>query len=292
MMKKQMNKPEYFEYSSAANINLPTVPICSWTIKPNVEITKEENLDLSKELKTKYCATSPNIRASFIYIKNGEKISLHRNATSSVFYVVQGKGNYNSTKWNDGDIFTIPYETIILEAQTDCILYSICDEPLLYYLGVVPDRKIFEAVLYTKKEIEKNMQLLTDPNAEKNRQGILLGNTSTTNSTKTITPTLWSLYNKLPAHTFQKPHRHNSVAIDYCIYANKNVYTLIGEKLNEDGTIKNPKRVDWKTKSVFTTPPGLWHSHHNDGDTDAYVLPLQDAGLYTYQRTLDIQFVD
>ena len=142
------------------------------------------------------------------------------------------------------------------------------------------------------EEIEKNMQLLTDPNAEKNRQGILLGNTSTTNSTKTITPTLWSLYNKLPAHTFQKPHRHNSVAIDYCIYANKNVYTLIGDTINEDGTIKNPKRVDWKTKSVFTTPPGLWHSHHNDGDTDAYVLPLQDAGLYTYQRTLDIQFVE
>lgn len=287
-----MSQPEYFEYSSAANINLPTVPIRTWTVQRNVEMTKEENLDLSKELKTEYCTTSPNVRASFIYIKNGDSISLNRNATSSVFYVVEGTGNYNNITWKDGDIFTIPYDKIILEANTDCILYSICDEPLLYYLGVVPNRKIFEAVLYTQKEIEKNMQLLTDPNAEKNRQGVLLGNTSTTNSTKTITPTLWSLYNKLPAHTFQKPHRHNSVAIDYCIDAHENVYTLIGDELNEDGSIKNPKRVDWKTKSVFTTPPGLWHSHHNDGDKDAYVLPLQDAGLYTYQRTLDIQFVE
>ena len=29
------------------------------------------------------------------------------------------------------------------------------------------------------------------------------------------------------------------------------------------------------------TPPGWWHSHHNDSDEDAWVLPMQDAGLYT-----------
>ena len=32
------------------------------------------------------------------------------------------------------------------------------------------------------------------------------------------------------------------------------------------------------------------HSHHNDTDTPAWVLPMQDAGLYTHQRTLDIRF--
>lgn len=37
------------------------------------------------------------------------------------------------------------------------------------------------------------------------------------------------------------------------------------------------------------TPPGWWHSHHNTSTEDAWVLPLQDAGLYTYQRTLDIR---
>ena len=62
--------------------------------------------------------------------------------------------------------------------------------------------------------------------------------------------------------------------------------------LNQDGTIKNAEKVYWKTRSVFTTPPGLWHSHHNESDHDAFVLPLQDAGLYTYQRTLDIKFVN
>lgn len=40
------------------------------------------------------------------------------------------------------------------------------------------------------------------------------------------------------------------------------------------------------------TPPGWWHSHHNEGDQTAWVLPIQDAGLYTHQRTLDIRFVE
>ena len=34
------------------------------------------------------------------------------------------------------------------------------------------------------------------------------------------------------------------------------------------------------------------HSHHNESDSTAWVLPIQDAGLYTHQRTLDIRFSD
>ena len=44
------------------------------------------------------------------------------------------------------------------------------------------------------------------------------------------------------------------------------------------------------TGAAFVTPPGYWHSHHNESGTDAYVLPIQDAGLHTYLRTLDIAF--
>ena len=92
-------------------------------------------------------------------------------------------------------------------------------------------------------------------------------------------------------NSIQKPHRHNSVAIDLCIFAEpEKVYTLIGKDLDENGEIIYPQKIYWSTGGVFTTPPGLWHSHINESDKDAYVLPVQDAGLYTYQRTLDIQF--
>ena len=43
---------------------------------------------------------------------------------------------------------------------------------------------------------------------------------------------------------------------------------------------------------MFTTPPGYWHSHHNESDEPAWVFPVQDAGLFTHQRTLDIRFAD
>jgi gentisate 1,2-dioxygenase len=46
----------------------------------------------------------------------------------------------------------------------------------------------------------------------------------------------------------------------------------------------------WTPGSAFVTPPGWWHSHHNESGKDALVLPIQDAGLCTYMRLLDIQF--
>jgi gentisate 1,2-dioxygenase len=134
-----------------------------------------------------------------------------------------------------------------------------------------------------------------EPGAEhRNRMGILLGNKITEDSTKTLTHTLWSLLNVLPPHDAQRPHRHNSVALDLCVFAppesEGGVYTLMGPELDEEGWVKDPIRCEWKSGAVFVTPPGWWHSHHNETSTPSWVLPMQDAGLYTYQRTLDIRF--
>lgn len=64
----------------------------------------------------------------------------------------------------------------------------------------------------------------------------------------------------------------------------------MGPELYENGWVKNPIRMNWTSGSVFITPPGWWHSHHNETDIPAYVLLIQDAGLLTYQRILDIRF--
>jgi len=90
----------------------------------------------------------------------------------------------------------------------------------------------------------------------------------------------------------QRPHRHNSVALDLAVAAKPNVYTLMGKEIDDKGEIVDPIRCDWTPGGVFVTPPGWWHSHHNESDEVAWVLPMQDAGLYTHQRTLDIRFVD
>jgi hypothetical protein len=61
-------------------------------------------------------------------------------------------------------------------------------------------------------------------------------------------------------------------------------YTLIGDELDEDGKIQSPKRADWESGAAFTTPLGMWHSHHNESEEeDAWILPVQDAGLSLHQ---------
>jgi gentisate 1,2-dioxygenase len=41
---------------------------------------------------------------------------------------------------------------------------------------------------------------------------------------------------------------------------------------------------------VFATPPGMWHAHFNETDQPAHLIPVQDAGLKTHLRSLDIRF--
>ena len=64
----------------------------------------------------------------------------------------------------------------------------------------------------------------------------------------------------------------------------------MGRELDDENHIKDSVRVDWMDASAFTTPPMLWHEHHNEGDEEVWLLPIQDAGLVTYDRILDIRF--
>jgi gentisate 1,2-dioxygenase len=157
------------------------------------------------------------------------------------------------------------------------------------YLGNKAVKPIFKTAIYRKEFLGEKLHELSNP--KNNRKGILLSNQDTDAlGINTITPVLWALYNELPPNTVQKPHKHNSVALDLCIKCedSENIYTLIGDELDEHGNIVNPKKVYWKEGCMFITPPGLWHSHNNDGKTFAYILPVQDAGLLLYQRILGI----
>jgi len=67
-------------------------------------------------------------------------------------------------------------------------------------------------------------------------------------------------------------------------------YTLPGTRLDERGDIVDPIRVDWQAGGAFTTPPGMWHAHYNETDEPAHPIPIQDVGLQTHLRSLDIKF--
>jgi gentisate 1,2-dioxygenase len=293
-----------YEYQSNVNPSLKSIPI---TQKHPTNCDNGITLiDFSNIYNVNYKATSPNLLASFIKLPvNSEYFEEDRiknnyiNGSSHLFYIIKGKcniflnNNENETfHLSSEDIFVSPcFNSILIKniGDEELQIYYINDSPLINYLGTTTTRKIFKASIYSKEFIYENLIKLSNPN--NNRKGILLSNTDTENiGINTITPVLWSLYNELPPNTKQRPHKHNSVALDLCIKCDdpNNIYTLIGDELDDSGNIINPTKVYWKSSEMFITPPSLWHSHHNDGNTYAYILPIQDAGLLLYQRILGI----
>ncbi|CAM9385923.1 unnamed protein product [Heterosigma akashiwo] len=290
-----------YEYTSAANPEVPRIPVKA--LAPELHQTGSTRiipLNLSEDLGVSYPATSQNLLASFLRICANEDLTTEAIATSQAFYVIRGRGStmseFDPITWKEGDLFVLPATTqeAVHKASEDSAIYWISDEPLLNYLGVAPTTKKFKPTLYTKERMHAEVETLrSDETAQhRNRLGILLGNKVTENGTMTLTHVLWSLLNVIPARVNQRPHRHNSVALDLCVAAppSGGVYTLMGPELDDRGWVKDPVRMDWRAGGVFTTPPGWWHSHHNETDEEAWVLPVQDAGLLTQQGVLDIQF--
>jgi gentisate 1,2-dioxygenase len=264
-------------------------------------------LDFSDIFNVSHKSTTPNLLASFIKLnstnnfielRNNVRNNIYGeyNASSNLFYVINGKASIfiddKELIVNSGDILISPCFSLIKIknlGEDELQIYYINDSPLINYLGSKAEKKIFEVSVYKNDFLIQNLNNLSNPN--NNRKGILLSNKDTEIlGVHTITPVLWALYNELPPKTTQKPHKHNSVALDLCIKCDdsENIYTLMGENLDETGNIINPTKVYWKTGSMFITPPGLWHSHNNNGETYAYILPIQDAGLLLYQRILGI----
>lgn len=287
----------FFEYGSAANPRMPRIAIDVFPpALHHIAETRIIPLELSQQLETSFPVTGPSLLANFIHIAAGEELPTACHASSQVFYVIRGAGfsviDGQKLSWKTGDLFALPVTGEIRHrASEDSAFYWVHDQPLLDFLGAKPSSPRFRPLYFSRELLTSELEKVRKENEgkDKNRNGILLANPDCP-QTKTLTHSMWSLYNLLPARSKQKAHRHNSIALDFAVKATEGVYTMIGRDLDSDGNIINPVRANWVAGGAFVTPPGWWHSHHNDSDEDAIVLPVQDAGLHTYLQTLDIQF--
>ncbi len=284
----------YYEFSAAVAPELPAIPCTTFDRELHQQgLTRIIPLDLSRQIKVDTSAVSPVVSAHFLRICPKESLKTTTVATAQLFYVIRGSGytesEYGTMKWSQGDLFTLPScDRAIHTATEDGAIYWVTDEALINYLGVRAVEPRFQPSLYPKERLMAELKRVAlEPEAkQRNRVGIILGN-SATHLTRSLTHTLWALMVYLPRGTSQKPHRHNSVAIDLVIDAPDEAYTLVGESLDAEGNIVDGEKVYWKSDSVFVTPPGLWHSHHKYSDRDALLLPVQDAAFQSYLRTLD-----
>jgi gentisate 1,2-dioxygenase len=292
---------QYFEYTSSANPIgaklISRVPFCTFPAALYRDgATRVHALDLSAELACTGPATGPGLCASFVRINAGDTLALDPLATSQVFYVIGGKGQLSqgdaAFAFAHGDFFTLPGGVPAhLSAHTDATLYYVNDAPLLAYLGVTAVQARFAPTLYPSERAQAELRRVAeDANAaRRNRVSVLLGNRRFP-QTRTVTHTLWAMYGIVSAQSQQKPHRHQSIALDFIVACAPGCYSLVGSEVDAQGNIVNPTRVDWQAGMAFVTPPGYWHAHFNESAQDAYLIPIQDAGLQTYLRALDIRF--
>jgi gentisate 1,2-dioxygenase len=291
---------QIFEYTDAADPissgATPRIPIRVFSpYLYQSGATRIVPLDLSSELKTPYAATGPTLLASFIRIQGGQEIATLAKASSELFYVIRGSGHSETPAgridWREGDVMALPGLAATHFADKDSEFYSVNDSPLLNYLGVQSSEERFQPTLYTSAAIRKELEdAKKDPmSAFRSRVSVLLANRRF-QQTRTLTHTLWCMFGSIDPDVRQLPHRHQSVALDFVVDAKPGVYTLLGSELNEDGTIRDPLRIDWVKGAAFVTPPGFWHEHVNESGAEAIVMSIRDAGLHSYLRTLDIRF--
>ncbi len=287
---------DFKEYMSAVNPSMPKIEVVGFPNTMHADgATRLIPFDLSATLQTRYAATTPNLYAGYLRICAGEQLQTDFVAASQMFFVISGAGNtamdLGTIHWKTGDLFALPsIKSALHQASADTVLFWVNDAPLMRYLGVTPTEQRFEPVLYTQERITEELNKVRAMGEDRNRVGVLLSNPHFP-TTMTLTHTLWSLYNILPKGVVQKPHRHNSIAIDHCVFAGEDTYTLIGKDVDAEGNIVNPIKAMWVPGATFITPPGWWHSHHNHSGQDAVVLPIQDAGLVMNMQVLDFQLV-
>lgn len=288
-MKLNRNTPIYIEYTKGA------VPNCN-------KITPQQ-IDYKGMIKT------PTLLAKYLLFNINDFYSENiSNASSNEYFVLEGCGKTilgpnDEITWQKGDVFILPFqqEYIIHKPDENSLLFKVSDAPLLAFLNCKPYAPKFLPTFFSNKDIlnqihtfnnEKNSHL-------RNRNGALLTtDLMVKNNLNTISHTMWSLYNFLAPKSSQPPHKHNSIALDLCIDVDLDasiqglVYTLMGKEIDKNNNIINPIKMIWKKNLCFSTPPGWWHSHHNESDKAAWVFPIQDAGLHTHMETLNISFKD
>lgn len=303
---KQINLDEnalYLEYTKGVN------PIRAGTIKSipfksfpsSIHESGKSGLhplDISNDLGVTGPATSPGLCANFIRLLKNDNIKTNFNSSSELFYVIKGGGYtiFSDIKipWKKGDFVVIPAEDEVTHYGQDeeSSLYLIHDQPLLDYLGAKASIKKFKPVLFTNERSLKQLEKARNEGNAVNRSriSVILVNKAM-DQTLTVSHTMWAMLGVLPKDANQLPHRHQSVALDLILDCKSGCYTLVGEKIDQEGNIINPTREEWQPNSVFITPPGLWHAHFNESGEDVNFIPIQDAGLQIYLRTLDIKFV-
>jgi gentisate 1,2-dioxygenase len=288
-------RARYFDSGNAFALKYPPVPCHQFLAERDRALdpatgTAVIPLDLSDRLGTDFPATTPLILTRYLRVRAGDMLRTQLKASGELYYVIEGSGETRNgadrIAWGPGDVFCLPGggESTHGAGDADCVLWLITNEPELAFEHLEPprpDNAVTAPVHYPAAEIAHQLKRVGEKLKGQRAAGLALVFSSAEQArSRNVLPTLTLAVNQLPPGDFQRPHRHNSVAVTLCIQGRR-CYSLIGGE-----------RVDWQAHAVIVTPPGDVHSHHNDGDQQMTCLIVQDGGLYYHCRTMGFEFAD
>jgi hypothetical protein len=185
-------------------------------------------LDLSKELRCAGPATSLGLCSNFGRILPGETLSpdiAADAATSCSTSSAGADGPRSSTRaslTSSGRKATSWHCRAARLTRTkpgaNAAFYLVHDAPLLRHLGVAVNTSRFKPTVYAAETTRSQMdQIAHNPDsANRSRIPLLLGNKRFP-QLRTITHVVWAMYGVVKPGSVQKPHRHQSVALDFTV---------------------------------------------------------------------------
>ena len=279
----------FYEYSAAVDPigsgATTTIPVRQFPARcHDPGTTRVVDLDLSDALVTPYPATGPSLLARFLCITAGDELDLAPNATSMLFYCLRGWGSTEieaaggprRIPWRAGDVVTAPGGTTPRHrAEQDAVLYHVDDSPLLAYLGVeVAGPRFAPDPLRRRGRPGQARRGGGGPRRhEAQPSGRAPGQRPQRPDPDRDPHPVGHARRAAARATSNDPIAIRASPWTSSSHCDPGCYTLVGPEIGPDGTIVDPIRVDWEPGGAFVTPPGLWHSHHNESGAAANLLP-------------------
>jgi gentisate 1,2-dioxygenase len=252
-----------------------------------MEATGFIECDLSAEMECSFAATTPLMLARYVVVKAGDTLDTTLTNTASIWYMIKGKANLSVSDekaiLGKGDVFLLPGGvSSAITSSEDSVFWAVGNDPQLRFDGSAPvagEAATVRFVHYPADEITHQLDVVYTSNANASTSGhALIFSAEKTEASRNIAPTLTLSLNTLKPHSAQPPHKHNSAAITLVV-AGDPAYSMVADN-----------KCDWSPWATLLTPPAAKHSHHNDGDTRAEFLIVQDGGFYYHARTMGFEF--
>lgn len=288
-------RARYFNTGNAFNMILPPVPDHSFTAEPAQALdpntpTSLIACDLSDTLQCAFPATSPLILARYARIRSGESLVTDFIASGVICYVITGHGQSScgdeTVEWQPGDLFVLPGDATHTHraGSEDAVLWIVTNEPQVAFENLqapAAGQAPTDIVHYPADEMLRQIELIHEVGRGEEIAGsALIFSSDRQEASRNVLPTLTVAMNSLPAGVTQRPHRHNSVAVSLIVQGDDCFSKIDG------------RRKEWSRWATTVTPPVSVHSHHNEGDTQALFLIVQDGGIFYHARAMGFEFVE